>query len=158
MAVAAGRFMRRGVTKVYFVAGTTSPLLATSVTSTRIDVDIEAMTGFTFVSQPIDVPDMATTFTSKIAGDDMVDKSNIVLYEDATSATIRTALAKGTVGFVVIFSKGLSGSTPAAGDVCDVWPCTIGSNARQYSAGNEAAKYNVEFIPTSPPAIDRALT
>jgi hypothetical protein len=156
------RFMRKGLTRFYWVPSIASaslvPTAAEVNAGTRLDTQLAEINGFSFANQPIDTPDMSTTFTAKVAGEDQSEDSSLMFYEDVSSNPIRTALAKGNNGFVVIFFAGIAGATPAAADKADVWPAQIGSNTRAYTADNEAAKYNVSIIPTAVPGFDKTLT
>lgn len=148
------RFMRKGKTKVYWVltiASLAAPTAAEVNGGTPLHTDLSEINGFTFQNNPIDVPDMSTAFVKKIMGEDTVEDSNLVFYEDDTATTITTALAKGTAGNVVFFYKGTAGASPAAADKCETWPSTVASNARQYSVGNEAATFRVSFANTAAP-------
>jgi hypothetical protein len=148
------RFMRKGKTRFYWcptVANLNAPTVANITAGTRLDPQIAEINGFEFANSPIDVPDMATAFVSKIPGEDTVADSSISFYEDDTTNPIQTALAKGTVGHVVIFPRGTAGASPAVSDVTEVWPAIVASSARAYTAGNEAARYTVTFTLTAPP-------
>ncbi len=148
------RFMRKGKTKVFWVltiATPASPTAAEVNGGTNLTPSIAEINGFTFSNNPIDVPDMASAFVSKIMGEDTVEDSSIVFYEDDTTTTIQTALAKGTAGNIVIFYKGTTGANPAAADKAEVWACTVASNARLYTTANEAAQFRVGFANTSAP-------
>lgn len=148
------RFMRKGKTKLYFVPTIVSlaaPTAAEVNGGTRLDTSLAEINGFSFANNPIDVPDMSTTLVAKINGEDQVADSSMVFYEDDTSTTISTALAKAAIGNIVILYKGTAGASPAAADKADVWPVVVGSNARLYSTGNEAAKFQVSFTCTAAP-------
>jgi hypothetical protein len=148
------RFMRKGKSKVYWVltiSNKSAPSTAEITAGTALQASIAEINGFTFQNNPIDVPDMGSAFVSKIMGEDTVEDSNIVFYEDDTATTIPTALAKGTAGHIVIFYKGTAGASPAASDKCEVWPVTVSSQARLYTTGNEAAQYRVSFANTGEP-------
>jgi len=149
------RFMRKGTTKIFFVptiASKTAPTAAEVTAGTNLTGQIAEMSGFTFSNSPIQTPDMSTKFVSQIPGEDSTEDSSITFYEDKSSNPIRTALAKDTNGYIVIFSGGTAGANPAAADKCEVWPVTVSSNARRFSAGNEAAQYEVRFATTAEPA------
>lgn len=156
------RFMRKGTNKWYFLpsiaSGSFIPTAAEVAAGTRLDTQLAEVTGFMDQNNPIQTPDMSSTFTKQIGGEDSADDSNLVFYEDNASNPIRTALAKGTTGFVVIYKAGTAGASPAAGDKCDVWPSTVTSNAAQYTADNEAAKYEVHIALTDRPAKDVTTT
>lgn len=157
-----GRFMRKGTNQWYFVPTIADAGLVPTTTEitagTRLDTEMAEVNGFMFQNNPIQTPDMSSTFTKQIGGEDSADDSSIVFYEDDTTNTIRTALAKGTDGFVVIFKAGIAGAAPAIGDEADVWPATVTSNSPQFTADNEAAKYQVAFSITEEPVFDVALT
>lgn len=156
------RFLRRGTTRFYYVptiaSATLVPTTAEVTAGTRLDGQINEVNGFTFGNNPINAPDFSTSFVPQVAGEDTSEDSSLTFYEDSTSNPIRTLLAKGVTGFIVIFKAGTAGATPAAGDKADVWPVTVGSNAPQYTADNETAKYMVRFINTAKPANDVTLT
>lgn len=156
------RFMRKGTTRFYFVPTIASadliPTAAEVTAGTRLDPQLAEVNGFNFSNSPIATPDMASTFVSSIPGEDSAADSNITYYEDKTSNPIKTAQAKGTTGYIVIFFAGIAGAAPAAGDDADVWPVQIASVSRMYTAGNEAAQYQVVYTPTAPPAEDVTLT
>ena len=156
------RFMRAGTTRFYFVptiAATTTliPTVAEVTAGTRIDAQIATVNGFSFANQPIKTPDMASTFESSIPGKDAADDSSLEMYQVKGTDSIRTALAKGTAGYMVIFFDGIAGSTPAIADKVDTFPCQVASNAKMYTADNEAAKYRVVFTITDPPKTDLAI-
>jgi hypothetical protein len=149
------RFMRKGTTKVYFVptiANLAAPTTAEITAGTVLTTQIAEVNGFTFTNNPIDTPDMGSSFVSKIPGEDTVDTSSFRFYEDKSSNPIRTVLAKGTNGYIVFFPSGTAGASPAAGDKTETWPVTVASNARTYSAGNEAASYMVVLSNTAAPS------
>jgi hypothetical protein len=148
------RFMRKGTTRIYWVptiVNLTAPTVAEITAGTELTAQMAEVNGFTFANKPIDTPDMGNSFVSKIPGEDTVDTSSFRFYEDKSSNPIRTVLAKGATGYIVIFPAGTVGANPAIADKAEVWPVTVASNARAYSAGNEAASYNVVLSNTAPP-------
>jgi hypothetical protein len=155
------RFMRKGITRFYFLPTIASTALAPTVAEItageRLDPELAEVNGFMFSNSPIQTPDMASAFVSQIPGEDTVEDSNLVFYEDDTDNPVYDAQTKGTVGFIVIFPKGIAGATPATGDDCDVWPVQVASSSRQYTADNEAGKYEIVYTPTDPPELDTAV-
>lgn len=145
------RFNRKGTTKIYFlptIAATTLIPTSSEITAgTDYTGQINAVDGWSLENQPIETPDMASTFVSKIGGDDSAADSSLTFYEDSALDDIETDLAKGTSGYVVIFSKGKT--TGAKG--MDVFPVTVVSNSKAYTADNEAAKITVQFTITARP-------
>ena len=158
--MAGERFLRAGTTKFFWVptiASLTGPTVAEMTAGDDISEQIATVTGFSFANQPIKTPDMASTFEPSIPGKDAADDSNLEMYQLKTTDTIRASLAKGDAGFMCIFFDGIAGSDPAAAEKCDIWPCTVASNAKLYTAENEAAKYRVVFTVTAPPHIEVAV-
>lgn len=157
------RFMQKGTTRFYFAptiaSATLVPTVAEITAGTRLDAELAEISGFAFSNSEIATPDMASTFTGNIPGEDVAEKSMLTFYEHKppTANPIRTALAKGTAGYIVIFFGGIAGATPAIADVCDVWPITVASNVRGYSAGNESSRYVVTFTMSSVPGFDKAI-
>lgn len=151
------RFNRKGVTRIYFVPTIAStsliPTDAEITAGTDYTAQINAIDGFSLENTPIETPDMASTFVSKIGGDDSAADSSLTFYEDSTDDAIETDLAKGTSGYIVIFSKG---KTPGAKGM-DVYPVTVVSNSKAYTTDNEAAKITVQFTVTARPVFNQAV-
>jgi hypothetical protein len=145
------RFNRKGTTKIVFVptiASTTYlPTNAEIVAGTDYTKQIRTIDGWNLENQPIETPDMDSTFVGKIEGDDQAADSSLGFYEDSVLDDIETDLAKGTTGFIIIFSKG---KTPASKGM-DVFPVRVASNSKGYSTDNEAAPVNVQFVITDRP-------
>jgi len=151
------RFNRKGTTQIHFVptiaATTLIPTAAEITAGTDYTAQINAIDGFTLENTPIETPDMASTFVSKIGGDDSAADSSLTFYEDSTLDDIETDLAKGTSGFIVIMSKG---NTPGAKGM-DVYPVTVVSNSKAYTTDNEAAKITVQFTITARPVFNETV-
>ncbi len=153
------RFMRRGITRFYWLPAIVSalkkPTVAEVAAGVRIDDQLFEINGFSFANSPIDTPAMSSRYTTQITGEDTSDDSNLTLYQlRSETDTIRAAMPKDSVGFMVIFPEGPVGASVAAGDEIDVWPAVVSSNAKMYSADNVAAQYRVVFSMTAPPAED----
>ncbi|MGW1878433.1 phage tail tube protein [Streptomyces sp. NPDC001975] len=153
------RFMRRGITKILWLTKVASAGLvatraeisapnATDLTEAISDVD-----GWSLTNEAIETPDMASTFSSSIPGNDKAENSSITFYEDQLSDTIETLLPKGAVGYVVFLRKG---DIPGSKSM-DTFQVQVASRTAQYNAGNEAAKFQAVFSITSPPALDTAV-
>ncbi|MFF0903999.1 UNVERIFIED_CONTAM: hypothetical protein RF653_10025 [Kocuria sp. CPCC 205316] len=139
------RGIQRGNIKILFcpaVANVHAPTAAELTAGTDITGDVGELDGWTFNSTQIDTPDMATRQTKKIPGPDEAADSSFTLYEDDTTNPLRSLLEKDVVGFVVF--TGLKGLT-TAGSAVDVFPVQVSGNNRLYSAGNEAARFRVQF-------------
>ncbi|MFE0642810.1 MULTISPECIES: hypothetical protein [unclassified Streptomyces] len=153
------RFMRRGITKILWLKNVaaatkipTRPELsapnATELTEAISDVD-----GWSLTNEAIETPDMASTFSSSIPGNDKADNSSITFYEDQLNDAVETLLPKGATGFVVFLRKG---DIPGSKSM-DTFPVQVASRTAQYNAGNEAAKFQATFSIASPPALDAAV-
>jgi hypothetical protein len=148
------RFNRKGTTKILFattIAATSYiPTRAELTSATKLTKAIAAVEGFVLENKTIDTPDLASKFTSKIAGDDEAADSSLTFYEDDTDDVLETALAKGTRGFVIILRKG---DVPASLSM-DVYPVVVASKSSAISVDNEAAKWMAKFAITDTPALD----
>ena len=151
------RFNRKGITKIYYLPTIAStallPTSAEITAGTDYTDKINAIEGWSLENSPIETPDMASTFVSKIGGDDSAADSSLTMYEDSALDDIETDLAKGTTGFIVIFSKG---KTPSAKGM-DVFPITVVSNSKAYTADNEAAQITVQFTITARPVFNQTV-
>jgi len=149
------KFNRKGTTQIYFLpaiaATTLIPTTSEITAGTDYTGQINAIDGWSLENQPIEIPDMASTFVSKIGGDDQAADSSLTFYEDSTADDIETDLAKGTSGFIVIFSKGKTTGNKGM----DVFPVTVVSNSKAYTADNEAAKITVQFTITARPVFNQ---
>ncbi|MFI0929627.1 hypothetical protein ACH4TP_37750 [Streptomyces sp. NPDC021012] len=148
------RFNRRGKTKILF-----APTLASSSYiptrselggATKLTKAVAAVEGFQLENQPIDTPDLESTFTGKIAGEDQAADSTLTFYEDDTDNTLETALAKGVSGYIIILRKGDIPASPSM----DVYPVTVASKSSTITVDNEAAKWMAKFVITDTPALD----
>jgi len=151
------RFNRKGTTKIVFVPSIASaaylPTAAEITAGTDYTNQIRTIDGWGIENQPIETPDMQSTFVSKIEGDDQASDSSLGFYEDDELDDIETDLAKGTEGFIIIFSKG---KTPLSKGM-DVFPIKVASNSKGYSTDNEAAPINVQFVITDRPALNQTV-
>src|SRR5712672_369961 len=145
------RYFLRGRTTVYFV---TSIAATTAPTSTEINTggtnlkgDLCDFNGFLLSNDQIDTPDLATSFDSKIDGRDQVGDSSLTFYDsDAGTHPARTAMPKGTNGFLVFARY----PTPAT-KRCEVWPSRVTFVTDQWQIGQEAAKFQIGYAVTSVP-------
>lgn len=144
-----GRYMRRGVTKVAFVptiSNKAAPTQAEINAGTDLEADLGEINGAAFANSPIETPNLLDTFTPKIVGVDEAEDPDLLFYERDDATTIWAALAKGTTGYLVFMPTGQASTKPS-----DVWPVRVGSRARQYSVGNDPARFRVVFSTTDPP-------
>jgi hypothetical protein len=151
------RFNRKTLTRIMFLPAVAStallPTRAEITAGTDYTDQINAVDGWSIENQPIETPDMGSTFVSKIDGDDSAADSSLTFYEDDTLDDIETDLAKGTAGFVAIFSKGDIASAKGL----DVFPVKVASTSKAYTADNEAAQITVQFVVTDRPVLNQTV-
>ncbi|WP_127355709.1 phage tail tube protein [Actinacidiphila soli] len=151
------RFMRRGVTKIFFLeaiaAATNIPTRTELSAGTELSGTISDIAGWSLGNSPVDTPDLGSTLTTSIPGEDKADASTLTFYEDLAGDTIETLLPKGAIGFVVILRKG---DVPASKSM-DVFPVRVASRAPAYSAGSDPAKFTVTFAVSDQPKLDAAV-
>lgn len=154
------RFFRRGITKVYWVptiVDTAAPTVAEVTAGTNMTSQVADISGFEFQNSPIATPDLSTTFTTTIPGEDTTQEPQLMFYEDDTTNALQTTLAKGTEGHVVIFFAGTAGANPAIGDDAEVWAMQSTGPYREYSMGNDPARWGARFAPSEPPVFSATL-
>jgi hypothetical protein len=142
------RFFRRGVSKTRFLpaqAGT-SPTRPEITAGVDLSVDLAAINGFQFSNAPIATPDLSDNFDSQITGPDTVGDSSMDFYDQDNASTIRTAVAKGTAGVVLLMPYG---DVPTKR--CESWRATSTGVNDAWSLDATAAQFNVSFAITSRP-------
>ena len=142
------RFFRRGVSKVWFlpaVSNLAAPTSAEFTAGTDITSAVAGVSGFSISNAPIATPDLATSFDSQIDGTDTAEDSRLTFYDDTVDTVLRTALAKGTNGYIVLCPYGT-----VATKRCEVWPVrSTGYNDAWEMEG--AAQANAGFAITAKP-------
>ena len=150
------RYFRRGVSKVFFlpaVATPTAPSRPEITAGPDLSVDLADMTGFQFENSPIQTPNLASSFTPQIDGEDTVPSSSLVFYDrNAADETIRNVLAKGVKGFLGMFPYG---DIPT--ERMEVWEISSAGVNDEWSMGNDAARFAVGVSILSPPEQDVAI-
>lgn len=142
------RYFRRGVSKLRFLpacAGA-SPTRAEITAGTDLTASVADISGMQFSNSPIAVPDLNSTFTSQINGEDTVADTSVTFYDDDTTHTVRTALAKGTAGFLLLLPYG-----DVATKRCEVWPVVATGVNDEWTTGNDSARFSVGFAITGVP-------
>lgn len=142
------RFFRRGISKARFlpaVAGS-SPTRAEINAGVDLSPQVADMGGFSISNAPIETPDLATSFDSQIDGPDATETSSLTMYDLSDSTTIRTAIAKGVSGFVLLMPYG---DVPTKR--CEVWPVKSTGVNDVWGLDATAAKYQAGFAVTSIP-------
>lgn len=151
------KFFRRGVSKVHFLPAIADPAAPTQIEidgGTHLSPQLASITGFGIANQPIPTPNLEERFTPNIDGpNETTGNSSMNFWDDDTATTIRTALATGTEGYVLLMPYGTG-----TGKRAETWQVkTTGVNDVDYSTGNEAAQFQVGFVVVSEPEQDAAL-
>lgn len=145
------RFMRRGKAKVLWnptIVGT-SPTRTEITASTALTPQVAEMSGFSFSNSPISTPDMDTTFTTTISGEDTSETPSFTFYDDDATTVIRTALAKGSKGYVLLMPYG-----DVATKRVEKWYVESTGVADEWSAGNDPARFSVSFGVLAVPVLN----
>lgn len=146
---ASTRYARFGVTRVVYaltVANYLSPTRAEINAGTDLSNEVAEISGFQVNSNFIDTPDLASSFTPKIAGRTSADDSSVTMYASVTSADVRTLLPRGTTGFFMWFDEG-----DVPGRKYDVFPITVGSAPKDRGL-EDAARIIINVAVTRVPA------
>ena len=148
---AATRFTSRGFTVIYWLpacANILSPTRGELNAGTNLSPQVMDGSGFTVSSDQIDAPDMATRFTSKIAGAITADDSSLTMYASKTGVDARQLMPQDQAGFIAIL---YGGDVP--GQKMDVWPVTVSSVAKQISfQGSDPDTLVFSYSPSAVPA------
>ncbi len=154
------RYFRRGTSVILFVPGT-GPATGTASLAGSVDLTdaVAEISGFTFTNSPIPTPDMGNTFTKSIPGEDTAEDSSMTFYESledtgTVEADARDALPKGQEGFVVLVPAPVTPGVAAAGDSAEIWPVISTGVNREWSAGNDPARFMVQFAITDVPNVN----
>lgn len=151
------RFHPSNKTKVVFapaVASLAAPSRAEITAGTVLTVaagttvaGLVEMAGFETAASDITVPDVATDYDATIPGRKQASNASLTFYDDDASATVRTALAENTAGYVIIMPYG---DVPTKR--CEVWPVRVSAlNDSQITSANEAKKFMVNVSITASP-------
>lgn len=152
------RFFRRGKEKWKWaasIADTTSPFTVTRAEidgAVSLSVDVAGINGFKFNNSPIDTPDLATTFTTQIPGEDTAEGSSLDVYDrdqNNASNAIRSALTKGSTGYLLRLPYG-----DVPGRRMEIWHVQCTGQNDTIDLGNTSAQYTVGFAVLSPPTQD----
>jgi hypothetical protein len=148
------KFARKGKSKVYFVptiaavSGSSpgSPTGPEISAGTDLSPQLQAIAGFDLNNTPIPAENLADAFTATIPGEDQVNNPTLTFHDDDAVTGIRTALAKGTSGYIVRMPYG-----NVTAKRCEIYKVTVTGNNDLYAVGNETAKFQVGFSVASPP-------
>lgn len=142
------RFFRRGKSVIKYapaVAGA-SPTRGEITAGLDLTPQVADIAGFNLSNSPIETPDLSTSFNSQIDGPDTTEDSSLLFYDDDTSTTIRTTLAKGTAGFILFFPYG-----DVVGKRVEKWAIKSTGVNDEWTLDAQAARVRVSFAVTAVP-------
>lgn len=143
------RFFNADLTVVVFapvVASTTLAATRAEINAgTDLSKEIADWSGWTVTGGVIATPGL-TKFDGNIPGKITVDDSSLTFYGTETGADVRTLLARGVSGYIIIMDGG-----DVAGRKMDVFPVRSRSVGKLRSVGEDAFRLMVPFsIPRQP--------
>lgn len=105
------RFLRRGISKILWSKDLNDPKypsrreINSAFGLTDAVSDIE---GWALENDPIETPDMGSTFNSSIPGNDKAESSSLTFYEDRFSDAIEPLIFSGNSTFSKVVKPGIS--------------------------------------------------
>lgn len=149
----------RGKTQIYFLpgiaSGTLAPTVAEVTAGVNISKDINDINGFVWKNDQIEVPDMSSRFTGKIAGPDKADDSSFVFYHYSDANPLFVTMAKDVTGFIVFAYWRVT--APVSGTKVDVWPVVVASAHKMPTVGDDPGRWTADLPIVQPPAIEVAV-
>ena len=145
---ASDRYIPEGTTAFYWVvtfASYLSPSRAELNAGTNLTPEVASSGNWGIVSNAIDTPDLATTFTSQIPGKITADGPTLNMYSDDNQADARTLMPRNAVGYIVKFPGG-----DISGRKMSVFPVKVGS-ASEPTAFGAPTELNFTFYVTRVP-------
>ena len=149
-------YYRRGTSKwLWSTSAPSAPPTAAQITAAvDISPQLNAIDGFTTETEFIDIENLSTRTTPKLAGPINVEGGTLTFNEQKAASgvtaynhdTIRSGFAQDTTGYLIACPYGT-----ATGNNVEVWGVTVGSNSRSWDMGATPAKYMVDFAATAVP-------
>jgi hypothetical protein len=147
--VTSTRYFRPGLTKVTFasaISNIASPTRGEINAGTELSAEISDSSGWQVSSNFLDLPDLGSTFTAKLAARTSADDSSLTFYASSNSIDVRALLPRTTTGFIIWFDEG-----DVAGRKMDVFPVTVGSAPKDRSL-EDPARIIINFAVTRVPS------
>lgn len=144
------RYIPEGVRHFNFLtacANISSPTRTEINAGTDLTPEVAGFGNWGIVSNPVNAPDLASTFVPTIPGLITIDGSTIDMYADSASADVRTLLPRNTAGFIISLPEG-----DVAGHKMDVFPVKVASAEKMASIGGNPATISITFTVTKNPA------
>lgn len=151
------RFIRRGIAIVRFAPTLATPgtaVIRSEITSsTNLTPSIAEMSGFMLEGSQVPTPDLGSRFDKNIPGTRSAGDSSITFYEDDTTNIIETALTLDVAGYILLMRKGDKPTNPSL----DIFPVRVISKGAEFTAGNDPARFRVNFAITDEPKLDTVI-
>ncbi len=143
------RFFQPGVISFVYIptiAIPGAPTLAEINGGTRLEGEVDSMTGWTSSTEFIATKDAATRVTTKIAGRQTLEDSSLTFNASKTGTDAGSVFTEGAAGNMLIADRGL-----VAANKADIYPTEVGAviKVRDIESGN--FKIRVDFGVTGTP-------
>jgi hypothetical protein len=148
------RYTPPGQRKVWWVptiSNKNTPTLAEMSAGTDVTGEVASMDGWSVSSDTQDAPDLGSKFVSQVSGAITAPSSSLNCYMSSTSTDIRSLLARGSAGFIVLPWDGAGSANK-----CDVFPVQVTAMPKQ-SSTTDVAQIQVQFAITSVPVENIAI-
>lgn len=138
------RYIGRVKDRVWFVttiaSGTLAPTIAEIAAGTLLSDPnstnpLVSLDGFNATATQVETPMYGAPQTPKIAGEVQLADSSITVYKDDTTNTIKSTMARGVTGYIVIAGPGSSVTTSTK---VNVYPIEVVGNNDNNDSGNTA--------------------
>ncbi|MFA5636910.1 MAG: hypothetical protein WC977_13520 [Anaerovoracaceae bacterium] len=150
-------YITPGLSRVYWVDAI-ADADAPEADEINLGTDLTAaLKGLPAVPRTGNVADASTldsTFEARRRGTVGGDQATFEIIRDDTTETEYESMSEGDEGYLVIFRKGIAGETPAADDVCDVYPAQVNAIADGTPGRNEVDYAVFELVITADPSRD----
>lgn len=154
-----GRYAPESLVKIYWLPAAASPAAPTVAEFTAgklLTCEMETAPDLSVQGSTVEVPDLCSTLTKKIAGPESINDSAMTFWADdnpsSDAAVIEGLLARGSSGFLAIIEpKNGSVQTVTAGSTAEVWPIQITSNSKTQITRGEGRKFAVGIAATGAP-------
>lgn len=151
-----------GNTRVYWVPGASSIANINAPTVAELNAGVNAtnqitgdgMDGWEADQARIPNTSLASTTDTERMGRDKLANPMLRFKRQMPTDTLRSALAKGNMGFVVIRRDVAEGTAWTAGQACQVVPVECGRRKDMKPEDNTLSRFEVPFANHTPPAYD----
>lgn len=129
------------------VATLTAPTRAEINAGTDLSPQVASYGTWTVNSNPVNTPDLGTTFVSTTNGLTSADGTTLSMYADPSGSDVRTLLPRNTTGFMLVLSGG-----DVPGRKMNVFPVKVSQSTPSSSIGGNPATIELAFSTTGAPA------